>query len=64
MKSKTELLLFLTPEIVRDIETLEAIGDQMHEDAEIVDDAVEPGTLKRHLDQMKTRHDELDAPTP
>lgn len=64
VKSKTELLLFLTPEIVRDIETLEAIGDQMHEDAEIVDDAVEPGTLKRHLDQMKTRHDELDAPTP
>jgi general secretion pathway protein D len=55
VKSKTELLLFLTPEIVRDIDELEAIGNTINNDAELVHDAVEPGTLKKHLGQMKSR---------
>ncbi len=57
VKSKTELLLFLTPEIVRDVSQLEAMGDAIHDDAEAVHNAVEPGTLKRHLEQMKTNYD-------
>lgn len=59
VKSKTELLIFLTPEIVQDAEDLEAIGNQMRGDTEFVEDAVEPGTLQRHLEQMKIRHEDL-----
>lgn len=54
VKSKTELLLFLTPEIIRDIEDLEAIGNEINGGTELVNEAVEPGTLQKHLDQMKT----------
>ena len=54
VKSKTELLIFLTPEIIRDIEDLEAIGEKINDDTELVHEAVKPGTLQKHLDQMKT----------
>lgn len=54
VKSKTELLIFLTPEIIRDINDLEAIGEKINNDAELVHEAVKPGTLQKHLDQMKT----------
>ncbi|MEZ6190657.1 MAG: type II secretion system secretin GspD [Phycisphaerales bacterium] len=54
VKSKTELLLFLTPEIVSDINELEAIGKKINESTELVHEAVKPGTLQKHLDQMKT----------
>lgn len=54
VKSKTELLLFLTPEIIRDIEDLEAIGNEINGGTELVNEAVTPGTLQKHLDQMKT----------
>jgi general secretion pathway protein D len=53
VKSKTELLIFLTPEIIRDIEDLEAIGEKINNDAELVHEAVKPGTMQKHLDQMK-----------
>lgn len=59
--SKTELLIFLTPEIIDDIDELESIGEKLRSDTEIVDDAVEPGTLQRHLDQMKTRQEPVEV---
>ena len=57
-KTKTELLLFLTPEIVRDVGQLEKIGDAIHQSAENIDNAVAPGTLQRHLWNMKTHYDQ------
>ncbi len=54
VKSKTELLLFLTPEIIRDVEELEAIGEKINDGTELINDAVAPGTLQKHLEQMKT----------
>jgi general secretion pathway protein D len=62
VKSKTELLLFLTPEIIRDIGELESIGNEIRSQTEIVEDAVEPGTLKKHLEQMKTRQSDPELP--
>ncbi len=56
-KSKTELLLFLTPEIVTDVGTLEKIGEGIYKSTEIVENAVEPGTLEKHLFNMKTRYE-------
>lgn len=63
-KSKTELLLFLTPEIIRDVEELESIGTRILDGTQIVEEAVEPGTLRKHLDQMKTPGREYPAEEP
>ena len=50
-------MLFLTPEIVTDVGTLEKIGEGIYKSTEIVENAVEPGTLEKHLFNMKTRYE-------
>ncbi len=51
-KSKTELLIFLTPEIVGTPRELEAVTEQVQRDAEAVQNAIRPGVLREHLDRI------------
>ncbi|MEX1016439.1 MAG: type II secretion system secretin GspD [Phycisphaeraceae bacterium] len=51
--TKTELLIFLTPEVVKDPMTLEGLGDRELEHTDIVPHAVEPGALEKHMRRMR-----------
>lgn len=51
-KAKTELLVFLTPQVVEDPAQLGDLSRQLREEMERLDAAVEPGTLQRHLDRL------------
>ncbi|MFA9476726.1 type II secretion system secretin GspD [Phycisphaerales bacterium AB-hyl4] len=51
--TKTELLIFLTPEVVKDPMTLEGLGDRELHNTDIVPEAVEPGALERHMRRMR-----------
>lgn len=61
-KTKTELLLFLTPEIIGSPEQLTTTTEQIKNDAASLRDAVEPGLLQQHLDRMEVTRPE--NPTP
>jgi general secretion pathway protein D len=51
--TKTELLIFLTPQITTQPETLKTISDNELKDNKIVKDAVAPGTFKTYLKNME-----------
>lgn len=61
-KAKTELLVFLTPEVVQDAEELQAVSDRIKEGAEGLKNAVEDGLLQKHLDDLKYESGQIDTP--
>lgn len=54
-KSKTELLIFLTPHVARRSEELNEISEVEEQGAEITPDAVEPGIFEKQLQMMRGR---------
>ncbi|MEM9414511.1 MAG: type II secretion system secretin GspD [Planctomycetota bacterium] len=50
---KTELLLFLTPEVIEDPSELTAMTARVREEATDLRDEDNPGLLQQHLDQMQ-----------
>lgn len=52
-RSKTELLLFLTPEVVMDPSELVEVSDRVRDEADHIQDTVEPGALERYLERMR-----------
>lgn len=60
-KSKTELLLFLTPEVVMDPSDLVGMTQRIRDESENIDKTVEPGALQRHLDRMNGRDRSTDV---
>ncbi len=64
-KAQTELLIFLTPQVVKEPSDLANLGVQLRNEMSRLDAAVEQGTLQRHLDQlMSTKAGEAIAPPP
>lgn len=64
-KAQTELLIFLTPQVVKDPADLANLGVQLRNEMSRLDAAVEQGTLQTHLDQlMNSRVGEAIAPPP
>lgn len=61
-KSKTELLVFLTPEVILDPAQLEATSQRIKENAAALDGAVDEGMLQKHLDQMKVESGQAPPP--
>jgi general secretion pathway protein D len=61
-KTKTELLLFLTPEVITSAEQLSESSQRIKNDAAALDHAVEAGMLQKHLDQMKVETGEAEPP--
>jgi general secretion pathway protein D len=53
MTTKTELLIFLTPHVAQDSETLASISSVQQHNADLVHDAVQPGTFQKHMDSMQ-----------
>lgn len=51
-KSQTELMIFLTPQVVAKPEELADLGRQLRSEMQRLDAAVEAGLLQRHLDQL------------
>lgn len=51
-KSQTELLVFLTPQVVQKPEDLADLSRQLRGEMQRLDAAVEKGLLQRHLDQL------------
>jgi general secretion pathway protein D len=51
-KSQTELLVFLTPQVVQNSEEMVRLSDQLRSEQQFLDAAVESGMLQRHLDQL------------
>ena len=51
-KSKTELLIFITPHVARQQEELQAVSDVEKDGNPMMRDAVAPGRFDKHLDQM------------
>lgn len=51
-KTKTELLLFLTPQVIAGSDELGRMSRQLRGEMERLDAAVEKGLLQRHLDQL------------
>lgn len=52
-KSQTELLVFLTPQVVRNPEELADLSRQLRGEMQRLDAAVEGGLLQHHLDQLQ-----------
>jgi general secretion pathway protein D len=52
-KVKTELLLFLTPEVIETPEQLTPAAEKIKGESETLDKAIEPGRLQEHLDKLK-----------
>lgn len=53
MKAKTELLLFLTPEVIEKSSDLRQTTQRVQQqDTSALKDAIEPGLLQEHLDKM------------
>ncbi|MFN3167813.1 MAG: type II secretion system secretin GspD [Phycisphaeraceae bacterium] len=52
-KVKTELLLFLTPEVIQTPDQLTPAAEKIKSESETLDNAVEPGRLQDHLDKLK-----------
>ena len=61
-KAKTELLVFLTPEVVEDAAELGAVSERIKENAEGLNNAVEEGMLQKHLDDLKYESGQSDLP--
>ena len=62
-KSQTELLVFLTPQVVRNPQELADLSRQLRGEMQRLDAAVEKGLLQQHLEQLeKTRA--VPAATP
>lgn len=53
--SKTELLIFLTPQVAEVPEQLKPMTDRETESTQILHDAVEEGTFDRHIHDMEAR---------
>jgi type II secretory pathway component GspD/PulD (secretin) len=51
-KTQTELLVFLTPQVVQKPSDLADLTRQLRGEMQRLDAAVEPGVLLRHLDQL------------
>ncbi|MGH3584599.1 MAG: type II secretion system protein GspD, partial [Mycobacterium sp.] len=51
-QSKTELLVFLTPQVIQNSEEMRIMSNQLRGEMQLMDAAVEPGLLQRHLDQL------------
>lgn len=66
-KAKTELLVFLTPEVIYDPSELEATSQRIKENAAGLEHAVGEGMLQKHLDQIKIEMGQMepaDEPAP
>ncbi|MEM7625073.1 MAG: type II secretion system secretin GspD [Planctomycetota bacterium] len=61
-KVKTELLVFLTPEVISEPGELEATSQRIKDRAESLENAVEDGMLQKHLDDLKYESGQLDEP--
>lgn len=66
---KTELLLFLTPEVIEDPSELTAMTARVRDEATDLRDEDNPGLLQQHLDRMQVEapadaKDEETTPTP
>ena len=61
-KGKTELLLFLTPEVITDQAQLGQSSERIKNNAAALDNAVEKGLLQKHLDQMKVETGQVEPP--
>ncbi len=52
-KTQTELLVFLTPQVIGSPEELASMTRQLHAEMQHLSNAVEPGVLDRHLRQLQ-----------
>lgn len=52
-KSQTELLVFLTPQVIQSPEELASMTRQLRNEMQHLSNAVEPGVLDRHLRQLQ-----------
>ena len=52
-KVKTELLLFLTPEVIETPDQLTPAAEKIKSESETLDNAVEPGRMQDHLDKLR-----------
>jgi general secretion pathway protein D len=52
-KVKTELLLFLTPEVIETPDQLSPATAKIKAESETLDNAVEPGLMEKHLEKLK-----------
>lgn len=59
-KSKTELLLFLTPEVIMNPVDLVGMSENVRKEVQVLNETVEPGALQRHLDTMEGRDRTVD----
>ncbi|MFW6059131.1 MAG: type II secretion system secretin GspD [Phycisphaeraceae bacterium] len=62
-ESKTELLLFLTPEVVMKPGDLEAMTERVRRETEQLDDTVNPGRFQEHLDSLKAQEPARNSET-
>ena len=53
VKTKTELLIFLTPHVAKEPENLEPMGRDEQAGAKIVPEAVGPGVFQEHMAGMQ-----------
>ena len=60
-RGKSELLLFLTPEVVMDPADLVGMSENIRNESENIEQTVEPGALQRHLDKMRGRDRSKDT---
>lgn len=63
-KSKTELLIFLTPHVAARPDMLEGMGKDQLDRTKLVPGAVEPGVFQSHLDGMKAGQRDIPATLP
>ncbi len=63
-QSQTELLVFLTPQVVAKPEDLADLGRQLRSEMQRLDAAVEGGLLQRHLDQLMSLKPGEPLPPP
>ncbi len=63
-KAKTELLLFLTPEVVMTPDDLVPMSQRVRAESETIDQTVAPGALQRHLDHMGGAAAGHETPAP
>src|SRR5690606_36903289 len=52
-KAKTELLIFLTPHVAFEPDSLQEMGESEMDGTRLVPNAVEPGTFQEHYDGMQ-----------
>ena len=61
-KSKTELLIFLTPHVASDPAQLDQMSDDELKGTQLVPNAVRPGEFQRHMDNMQRGSTVGDTP--